>query len=424
MLRRLKNGDVSKPLSREQKIHEAILLSFSSPVPDQVGQLLHLSSREWQRLLHWLDVSGLTLYLLERFKELGLRDTLPQPVLDRLQQNMDDNKKRTQGMLEESIALQREFQQAGLSYAVMKGVSLCPISVPRPELRHQFDLDYLIAERSVPEARRVLERRGYRLYAISGKSWEFKLNETPHVSTKDFYKDLPDRAVELHLETETSSQTSRLARIVPREICGLTMPVLSPIDLFLGQGLHAFKDVCSEFSRTAHLLEFYRHVLARYDDDRFWRDLRATAERDPRASLGIGVVIYLITNIMGDFAPEMLMDWTVGALPPSALLWVDLYGRRTVFGKHPGSKLYLLLQRELETAGVSGRRPIKKSLLPSKLPPIVIRSLSHETISTRIARYRVQTRFILSRLRFHAVEGFRYAVESYRWQRHLDRLPI
>jgi hypothetical protein len=304
----------------------------------------------------------------------------------------------------------------------MKGVSLSPLSVPRPELRHQFDLDYLIAEKDAPEARRILERKGYRMYAISGQTWEFKINETPDVSIKDLYKDLSYRSVELHLEADTTGQISRLDRVQHREMFGTIMPVFSPIDLFLGQAMHAFKDVCSAFSRTAHLLEFYRHVLARREDDVFWLELRARAEDDRRACLGMGVVIYLITSIMGNFAPEVLRVWTVAILPPSARLWVDLYGRRAAFGQHPGTKLYLLLQRELKTAGVSVKRPFKKSLLPSRLPPAVIRAALNETLSKRIARYRVQVRFIFSRLWFHIVEGLRYAIESYRWRQHLNEL--
>jgi hypothetical protein len=60
--------------------------------------------------------------------------------------------------------------------------------------------------------------------------------------------------------------------------------------------------------------------------------------------------------------------------------------------------------------------------LPFRLPPIVIRGSSDETLSNRIARYRVQGRFIASRLRFHIVEGLRYAVESYRWSHYRNRL--
>jgi hypothetical protein len=418
-------GDANKAikrLSREQRIHEAILLIFSDKVPDQIELLLALSPAEWRRLLNWLDVSGLALYFLDRLVQLGLRDTLPETAANRLQQNMDNNTKRTYGMVEESVAIQREFQDASLSYAVVKGLSLSPESAPRPELRHQFDLDYLISEKSAPEARLILERRGYRLRGFSRKTWEFKINETPYVSVKDLYKDLPYRAVELHLEADMPGQDSRLDRSTTREMFGISMPMLSPVDIFRGQAMHIFKDVCCGFFRTAHLLEFYRHVLSRRDDDAFWRELRGRAEEDRSTCLGIGVVAYLVASILGDFAPKALTSWTVEILPPSVCLWVDRYGRHTVFSNHPGTKFFLLLQKELESAGVSAKSGVKKPLWPSRLPPVVIQGSSGEPFSTRIARYRVQIRFVLERLRFHIVEGVRYTLESYRWRQHLDRL--
>src|SRR5665213_2159624 len=219
---------------------------------------------------------------------------LPPGVLTRLKQNLRDNVERTRGMIAESVALQQEFQKACLSYATLKGFSLCPSSVPKPELRHQFDLDFLIAEKNIFEARGILERRGYRLYTISGRSWEFKINEKPVISMEDLYKDLPGRSVELHVEANTPGRSSLLERLETREFHGIDMPVLSPVDLFLGQGLHAYKHICSEFSRTAHLLEFRRHVLVRRDDEAFWHELQSTAKENPRASLGLGVVTLLI----------------------------------------------------------------------------------------------------------------------------------
>jgi hypothetical protein len=370
-----------------------------------------------------LDISGLALYLLDRFTEQGLRDALPQAVIDRLQQNMDDNTKRTRGMVDESVAIQIEFKRTAISYAVMKGLALSPVSVPRSELRHQLDLDYLVAEKSAPEARRILERRGYRLYAISGKSWEFKINETPHISTKDFYKDLPSRAVELHLEPDSKGVHSRLNRIVNREIFDITMPVFSPVDLFLNQGLHAFKDVCSAFSRTAHILEFYRHVLAYRNDDPFWQELRSVAEGDRRASLGIGVVTYLITSIMGPFAPEALTEWTVNVLPSFRASLGGSIRPSFVFADHPGRKLYLLLEKRAETAGIPAKRPLKKS------PPAAHHACHHPSYEVhRTKRFRHESLATVCRSLcflacFHLVEGLRYARESYRWRRYLNRLP-
>lgn len=353
--------------------------------------------------------------------ELQSCNLLPPAVLARLEQNLRDNIDRTHGMIAESVSIQQEFQENRLSYATLKGFSLFPSSTPKPELRHQFDLDFLIAERSASEARRILERRGYRLYAISGRSWEFKINETTGISLKDIYKDLPGRSVELHVEADSSGRPLLLERVERREFCGMGMPVLSPVDLFLGQGLHAYKHVCSEFSRTAHLLEFRRHVLARRDDGAFWDELRLIAGKDPRASRGLGVIALLITSFMGDFAPEAFTGWTVDRLPLCAAIWVEIHGRRAVFQNFPGSKLYLLLQRELESADVPAKRPLWQLLLPSRLPPALIRASGDEVLTARVRRYRMQLGFILSRLRFHIVEGMRYLWESCRWRQHMKR---
>jgi hypothetical protein len=317
----------------------------------------------------------------------------------------------------ESAGIQEEFQTAQVSYAVLKGASLWPASVPKLELRSQFDLDFLVAEGSASEARRLLELRGYRLYSISGRSWEFKRNEMPGLSLKHLYKNLPSFAVELHIEPGVQGVMSALDRREWRELCGMKMPVLSPIDLLLGQGLHAFKHTCSEFARAAHFLEFRRHVLARRDDEAFWKELQCAAGNDSRAVTGLGVVTLLVTRVMGEFAPEALTSWTVDCLSRPMRLWVEVYAHRLFLGSHPGSKLYLLLQSELELSGVQGKRPVRRALLPLRLPPSVVRAFPHETWPVKARRYAMQLELVLTRLCFHVVEGVRFAVESRRWRR-------
>jgi Uncharacterised nucleotidyltransferase len=404
------------------QVREAVLLAFCDPLPERCARLRRLSGNEWRALLPWLDTSGLALYFLDRVIELQLCDMLPFDVLTRLQQNLTDNTERMRGMIDESITIHRDFQSAHLSYATLKGFSLWPHSVPKPELRSQLDLDFLIAEKSVPEARRILERRGYHLHAVSGRSWEFKTNEIPGTSLKDLYKNVSYRCVELHVEANLQGQPSLLARTGKRDFHGIYMPVLSPVDLFLGQGLHVYKHVCSEFSRTAHLLEFRRHVLARREDNSFWRELQSIAENHPRAALGLGLVTLLITHVMGDFAPEPLTHWTAHRLPNSSRLWIEMYGARSVFASFPGSKLYLLLQRELESASVPANRTRRQVLFPLRLPPAITQASLNDSLSVRIRRYRIQLRFIVFRLRFHIVEGLRYTWESFCWRRRMNRL--
>jgi hypothetical protein len=238
---------------------------------------------------------------------------------------------------------------------------------------------------------------------------------------KHLYKNLPSYSVELHIEPSTVTNSSQLEQLEIRDLYGMRMPVLSPVDLLLGQGLHAFKHICGEFSRAAHLLEFRRHVLARREDSAFWSELRLAAGENPRASLGLGVVTLLITRVMGEFAPEALTRWTVDSLSLPVRLWIETYGHRIVFASHPGSKLYLLLQQELESAGTPGKRSVRNSLLPHRLPPPVIRALPNETLSVRIRRYYMQLELILTRSRFHLIEGLRFKLESRRW-RHIKEL--
>ena len=97
-------------------------------------------------------------------------------------------------------------------------------------------------------------------------------------------------------------------------------------------------------------------------------------------------------------------------------------GRRSAVASHPGGKLYLLLQQELERAGLRSKRSLRQALLPNRLPPAIALGSANETLRARLVRRARQTYFTLLRLRFHLVEGLRYLWESTRWQHYVDGL--
>jgi len=396
-----------------------VLHIFCEPLPGKPAGLPQISLAEWVPLLRWLDTSGLALYFLDRVTELELCGHLPQQVLARLRQSLMENSARTDAMIAEAVTIQRSFQSACLSYAMLKGFSLWPVSVPKLELRSQLDLDFLVATPSAAAARRILEWRGYHLRAVSGSSWEFHANQTGDMSLKDIYKATHRRRVELHLEPAGLSRDAMLERVQWCCFRGEPMPVLEPADLFLGQGLHLFKHVCSSFTRTAHILEFRRNVLARHHDDAFWRRVQGLAERNPKAHVALGVVTLLISNAMGRFAPEALTSWTVDRLPEAIRLWVSQYGPDAIYGDFPGSKLYLLLQQELEGAEKLPQQTVRRALLPLFFPKAISQRAPNEDWRARTKRYRKQLGFGWFRLRFHVVEGLRYVRESLRWRRLL-----
>ena len=407
---------------RESQIREVVLLALCDSMSATTASRIHLSTKEWQHLLRWLDVSGLALYFLDHLVTMQRTDMLPSRILARLQQNLADNAARTSGIFAEFKAINSAFQSAHLSYAVLKGFSLWPHSVPRPDLRSQLDLDFLIAPESASVARQILEARGYHLRAISGHTWEFKVHEMPGRTLKTLYTDKLCRSIELHIEA-CPDATGLLARSEMLSIHDICIPVLSPLDLFLGQGSHLFKHISTGFFRAAHLIEFRRHVITRYREGSFWSELQSVAQNNPTASMELGMVTLLITHTLGTFAPEALTRWTVDRLPARARLWVELYGREILLANFPGNKLYLLLQRELAASGFSVERSMRKSLLPLRFPPPVTHGQANETRWMRGRRYYEQLRFILFRLRFHIVQGLRYFRESIRWRQYSEGLP-
>jgi hypothetical protein len=319
-------------------------------------------------------------------------------------------------MTAESTAIQRRFQKDGLAYAVLKGFSLWPTSVPKLELRSQLDLDFLVTDECVGAARRILEDFGYRLHAQDAKNLDFKANEGRTTSLKDLYKAGKMRSAELHKEHVAAARPSILTRTQILSFDGIQMPVLAPLDLFLGQGLHLFKHICLPYCRAAHMIEFRRHVIARYDDLAFWNQLEEHVAGHAQTRIRLGVAILVISRVMGSFAPEALTRWTADQVPPRAKLWVDLYARRAALAAFPGTKLYLLLEKELEGSGVAPKRPPSRVLVPLRLPPFIVHAVANETLAARVNRYYRQLIFLTFRLRFHVLEGIRYFCQSILWR--------
>jgi hypothetical protein len=198
--------------------------------------------------------------------------------------------------------------------------------------------------------------------------------------------------------------------------------VLVPANLFLGQALHLYKHIVGECWRAAHLLEFYRHIQVRYHDVTFWREVRYLAQQQPGAAGALGLALLILEEVMGDCLPEPLTCWTLTQVPPGARAWVQIYGRRSALGSHPGTKLYLLLAREMTATGVKPRRSSWTALIPRALPPAVFHPQPGETARMRVSRNLRETRFRLMRLRFHGVEGARYLWERMLWPGRVQRL--
>ncbi len=396
------------------RLREAVLAAFHTEAESISAEFAGYSVRDWIHNYPWLDSSGLALYLLDRLITLGCEDALPLAVRDRLQDNLADNRARTEALFAESLSINDSFQEEGIVSVNLKGVTLWPDSVPDPALRCQMDLDFLVCAEDAPKARQVLERSGYLLYVISGDTWEFRAGTSAVASRKDLYKPKPQRTVDLHLANTTDR---RLASAQLKTFHGKLLPALSPVDLFIAQARHLFQHVSGAFTRAGWVLEYRRHVLARYQDSAFWEAVKHSSSQRPQDAIAVGIATLLTSQIFGQFAPQALSWWTVDRLPAGVRLWVQAYGRSVMLADFPGTKLYLLLKKELGSEQPQQSVTIHKHYLPMHLPPLISHGHAGERPASRLKRYLAQIRFVLFRLRFHFLENIRYTSECSRWRR-------
>jgi hypothetical protein len=405
---------------RTQSFKEAVIAVFCG---SDDAATLHLSAfeeRDWQKGLFWLDASGLTLYLIDRLSTLGRKDILPSSIRARLQQNLVDNKQRSDALFSEMVAINRDFHQASIVFTNLKGITLSPESVPDPALRCQLDLDFLVAADHATAARHVLENMGYMLDAVSGDTWEFKTSASGIPNLKTLYKLKPQRSAELHLlhrhQKLDIEQDTQLDRRVHCSFNGESLSTLSPIDLFQNQAHHLFKHICSAFTRVSWILEYRCHVLSRYNDAVFWETLHRNSKNDPQTTFAIGVVTLVATEIFGDFAPSNLGKWTIDQMASPVRLWIKTYSRRAMLADFPGTKLYLFLQSELSSENSREKVVLRKHLLPFRSPRMISHSERGERLIPKLGRYHLQLKFFIFRLRFHLIEGIRYMLELPRWR--------
>ena len=410
---------------RARELKEAVLACFHAASPEVEVRLAHFALPDWQRILYWLDISGLALYLHDRMRELGILHCLPQPLRERFERNLVDNRERTRELFEEAEAVSEAMTGRGLAFALLKGITLTPHAVPDCALRWQIDLDFLVAACDATAARHVLMNFGYSLRAVCGNTLEFSAGQSSAPDMGKMYRVHSERSLELHMVSTSAGRSGqrrdRLLRARVRSFGQARIPTLAPADILVQQALHLFKHLCGEHTRASWVLEFRRHCEARRGDSAFWREVEQIAAEEAQGEMALGAAMLLADLAFGELAHVPLRDKVVARLPRTVRLWIDSYGRRVLLADSPGNKLYLILRKELAD-GNEQRAAIRRLVFPTHLPPPITRGGRNESRGQRWARYRTELWYVLVRFSFHVVEGMKYAVEQSRWQRRVTEI--
>jgi hypothetical protein len=406
----------------DRQLSTAVLATFrDSDATRHRASLQTFSARRWTRSLHWLDASGLALYLLDRLQSLAIHDALPDPILNQLQQRHADNRQRTESIFGEFLRINAAFSAAQLRYVNLKGFTLAPEYCPDLSLRYQMDCDFLVDNSDAARYTEALSSLGYALIAATDKVMEFKtdVGHTPDIA--DLYKPRQQRSVELHLSDNQRSdlrpeliEHSRLLRFGD-----CSYPALSAEDMFLAQAHHIFRHVRSEWTRISWLLEFKQFIMSRRHDTGFWASIQTAIERDTDSALALAVAARLTERAVGEVPFDQPAGAIVSQMPSPVALWLECFSEDILFAEFPGSKLYLILEQVLENDGAS---PLRR-LFPMRLPaPIVAAPVSGFFHGLRALISK--SSYFFFRLRFHLFATSRYFVGFWQWKRLLKaRLP-
>lgn len=418
-------GFESRATSRARRLKDAVLACFDATAQEAEERFAEFALRDWQRILYWLDISGMALYLLDQLKELGVERVLPEEMRRRFEQNMVENRERTEALFQEAAALSDALRRQEISFALLKGITLTPESVRDPALRWQIDLDYLVAACDTTAARHVLMEFGYTLHAVCGNTMEFRAGESSAPDIRKIYRVHSLRSLELHMLSTTAGRDGqrhdRLARAEVRDLSGAKIPTLAPADILVQQALHLFKHLCGEHTRASWVLEFRRHVEARRNDAAFWKAVEEIATQEPQGEIALGATLLLSKLMFPLGAAPAFAANAIAKLPSKVRLWVESFGARVLLADSAGNKLYLILRKELRN-GSAQRKAIRKLVFPAHLPPPITHGAEGERLGARLARYKTEAYYVQMRLWFHIVEGLKYAIELSRWQRRVTEM--
>ena len=406
-------------------------LSFSSDRCASLGDFNRFTGREWKRALRWLDDSGLPFYFLQKLKATNTTPSVPPWVIAHLELNFAANQGRVGSMSNQFGYLNQKFNDAGVRYAVLKGVSLVPQFCPDAALRHQGDFDYLIDDQSLLAAQRVLVDIGYH-QKLSSSHQEFIFlmpgMREPSRSDEQYDAQAP-HAVELHLDMWDSNLhglplIKRLffaERAETHQWNGFAFPALAEEDAFLLQVLHTCNHLFTYWIRMSCLFEIGYFLNRRASDTSFWNRIEQRVGDDPVLKELVVVVTELVAKVFSPPLPPLVRVWG-SRLRPASRVWIESYSRHWAFCElpvhefrlFPRSKLAMFLHQQYMDARA------QKSLVRNRILTFARLSRIASSIKTQPSRvldadWR-KRQLLLRRSVYHALSGLRYLCEVPRWR--------
>ncbi len=413
-------------------------LSFSSAAKHDHARLRNFRERDWRRASKWLDDTGLAFYFLRKLEDTNARDAVPAWVMNRLEQSFADNQQRVGEMSRRFDSLNRKFNDAGVRYVVLKGLSLVPEYCPDANLRHQGDFDYLVDDHSLSTAQRIVVDAGYNPKPSASSQEYIFVSQGTGVATRspEQYSARAPHAVELHLDIWDSEQHGlpsmpglfSVERTRIHQWNGLTFPGLPDEDAFLLQVLHACHHLFTYWIRMSSLSEIGFFLNQRGSDASLWNRVEQRVGDNLMLRDFVVIITELVAKLFAAPIPRLVRAWS-NRIRPATRVWIERYARHCAFCEIPSyelcflpkAKLVLFLQQQYENTGLQQHRARKRLTEFPRLSRMVS-SLRNKPSLVLNADWWKRQLFIRRSL-FHTLAGLRYLCEIPRW-RWLNRTKM
>lgn len=282
------------------------LLLATASARDQTARLRGLVSQplDWTLFERLAETHGL---LPTTAARLGSDySLLPGPVVEELRSICQENARRGLWFAGELFSVLDTLSAAGIQAVPFKGPALAAMAQGDLILRQFSDLDILIAPRDWLRAKQALLNAGFtakhQLSAREEKAYvksacDFTFHHGPVKNVLEIHWDIVPHFFAVRIPLRQV-----LARATKVELCGRSVPTLTPEDLLLCLMVHGAKHA---WSRLCWLSDI-AHLIHRADLDQ--ETVRRRAERWHIARI-VRIGLFLAQWVLGTELPESLQTW-------------------------------------------------------------------------------------------------------------------
>lgn len=404
------------------ELAKSIVDVIACPCVEHAFALERFRERTWRSSYHWLITSGLALHLLAALKKCGSETCLPTAIIARLLALDQASAVRTGELRRDFLELNRRFASLGIPYANWKGFALEPDFCEDVRIRPQMDFDFIIRSSDAERFGSVLRDVGYERTRSTFVEATYEIMPGVPYALEQVYHPKPQRKVELHLAADHASPVTPaldLREALDRRrtvmMAGETIPVLANEDALPTHAAHAGRHALEGWVRLGWLHEIDHFIHGRATHLTDWDDVRRLASSHDAPATTAALGIMLAAQVWHRKLPDAL-GWTAETLPRSAVQWIRQHGERLVMADFPGTKINLLLQREL--IGASGWSRVEgATLFRPRAIPRVAHVPPNASRHDRLRAAHVQIAFTSRRIVFHCMETLRYFYFKWLWNR-------